>query len=354
MSKNLIFNTAKQAIIDLANKLEYHNLDVFSNQTAVYLDMMRLSGYLDVAASAPTSEIEIAKDQPAKPESIQELIDEDNHIYIGSVHLLLLGGEIGSRKIFLSEKAQRDFDCQEGDWIKATLVNCWKFPNGLEKRFYDYEIVQRSPEILPTKRRLIKYAIVNFEPTIHALYIDAPSINGLNHRVILNNYNMGSLKVRQGDVIDYAYWENDLTGGKVIWNHQTEAEITRQVKPMVKRNPVAETKETKSREFAGFKIIAFGYESKKSQFNKVVENYEGTFTYLTGEERDSLIRKEILSADLVVVFQNFVSHSCMWQVKNICKSGNINLVFLDKRGMASFFTTVRNNLRPVNSELIIE
>jgi antitoxin component of MazEF toxin-antitoxin module len=360
MSRNLIFNTAKQGIIALAENLTYDNADQFESQVKIYFDMIRLAHNL--TETAPTIESEPI------PEPIEELLiqtpstgpvesrDPTGRMFVGQLHRVLIGGEVGSFKIYIPEAQIRGLNLEEGDWVRATVTETKLNQNNVERRMHRFELAGRSDEPVESNRRCLQFAVVKSEPTLHSLYIDGNYQGSLNVKIILDERNVNQFKIQEGDLVDYAYWADDLMSGKVSWLYPTElteSEIAKAVKAPVKKKArktdedKVEDKSEPTNEFEGVKVVAFAYENMKAQYRTAVEPLGGEFVFLTGDEPDSQIKREVQSANMVIVFNNFVSHKCMWYVKSLCKKEDIPVIYQKKTGMKSFIGLVRDNIHPV-------
>ncbi len=354
MNREDILIDVRKEIVNLASELDYENFNDSSNKIKKYLDLLRLVQDLPFNVSLRESNENIVEIQSSK---MREIYDIKNNIYVGQVELKLQGGELGSFKIFIPERAVRELDCSNGDWVRASVIHSKRLPNGVVRNRYQFTLVQKADIQIESKRREIKYAYVEYDDTLHSFYIQNSYQDLLPLRIMIPSKDAEIFDLKSGDLVDYAYWEGDILGGKVIWKHEVDFYITPPPKIRSKNSNMRVDREEKIGPiFKDKQIIVVGFDTMKNIYKDEIEKRGGIFKFLTGDEKVNSIESIIRESDIVIMFIDFVGHGGMNKVRNISKQYNIPITYTKKMGKEAFVELVKEILKEdlINEQIVFD
>lgn len=165
--------------------------------------------------------------QSINPKSIiQEknpLRKKQGRTYIGKLNRQLKGGFLTPHNnVYVPESVIRSQGLNHNDSIEATLL--FKTPE-TKRNKYDYRVLEHALGNEGEKRLQLNQCIVKFDPTIHRFYFDStmdfPTITHQNQtmKFLLNDWDTEPFFIKKGDIIDYAFFENDCQKGRICWKH---------------------------------------------------------------------------------------------------------------------------------------
>lgn len=349
MNKGNMLLDIKKEIAKLALDMDYENFNDSSNKIKKYLDLLRLVQELPFAASLTEGNENIIE---IKSKRMKEIYDIKNNIYVGQIELKLQGGEIGSFKIYVPERTVRELDCSNGDWIKASVINSKRLPNGVVRSKYQFDLVQKESIKLESERQEIKFAFVEYDEILNSFYIKDNYQDSLPLRIMISKRDSEIFSLEKDDLIDYAYWEGDILNGKVIWKHQVDFCITTPPKVKYKSSNIKENpnNEIEKEEnilpiFEDNQITVVGFDTMKNNYKDEVEKRGGIFEFLTGDEKLNTIESVVKESNMLIMFVDFVGHGGMSKVRSICKQYDIPITYTKKMGKESFIELVREILK---------
>lgn len=359
MIKEHILKVVRLEIQEIAEELTYENLSQSRELINRYIQLMENVKDIPFARDAKEAiqpelqyeeECEELKEDEKREEEycdytplqIKEVFDTKNNIYLGQLELKLQGGEIGSFKLYIPEKTIRELGCQNGDWIQASSISNKKMPDGSVKVYYDYKLVQKAEEPAETKRCDLKCVIVKYENVLRKYYVEA-EYNGVIQKILLPERDVADLQIQEGDVVDYAYWKENILGGRIVWKHKCEAE--EKAIPKINQKCTFEEKEDEEENispiFKNKHIVVVGFESMKNIYREIIEKRGGKFSFFTGSEKSFNTEVALRYADAIIVFVEYVGHSGMFRVKSVSKTYDIPVSYTKKLGQESFIRLVK-------------
>ena len=298
-----------------------------------------------------TADVEIKASDEPQTDAPQET-EPEHKPELQRLNRRLRNGYLEPSKIFVPEKIIRENDWENGDYIEAS-----RHQNDTAG-FYDYKLIRKCPEknnrIEANMLVVYKSNLTESPLEIHIrdehLEIDLP--------VPLSKIDIERFDIKEGDIIDYAYWQNHMTKGAVVLRHsipqqslsqmleeKAEKEKVKTVKKTSEENKsVAKTYYKQS--FAGKTIVMVGGRDNVAQINKdAIENRGGTFIHIQGEkENKEKIENTVKKADLIVVYTNFIGHMPMWSTKEAAKLYQKPISFTNANGVNSFLTRCKSEL----------
>lgn len=280
-----------------------------------------------------------------KEEGIKEIYDTINNVYIGKFQRKLLGGNFGTFSIFVPEKTVRDLELQDGDWVRGRLKYSQKTPKGATKNTYDFEVVKRAEEEMPTERCEIKFAVVEWEDDLKDFYITDPKEEGLKTKILVPERNVEYFNLEKGDIVDYAYYENNKLNGRVIWKYPIDdlpKDSPKTSNFYKKQDDDGEEDEEIVPILEGLKIAVVGYESMKNVFEKAVVERGGEFKFFTGDESTLTLQSQIKDASRIILFPDYVAHNGMYEVKEMAKEHDIAISYPKRIGKSGFIRLLEN------------
>lgn len=324
MNKEDILHCIQLEIESLASDLTPDNADTSLAVLQDYAEAYRKIQKLSFACSGPG-----INDTPALEtyDELREVYDEKNNVFIGRARMQLGGAEFGRFGIYIPETIIRRLLVEEGDWVKAKVIST-RLVRGVSKPVYEYEILEKADPPQEPQRKVARYSIVEYDDDLNEIYLNIPQNNSMPAKVLLPPKRCGNLTPDIGDLVDYA-WEGDrILDGRIIWRHTVDFDIESAPKPsgFYKTRESADNG-TPDPVLDGVNVLIAGYESNKNAYREAVESRNGSFCFVTGDEKPETLAAEIATADIVVVFFEYIGHGGMYHIRSTAKEQNIPILF---------------------------
>jgi preprotein translocase subunit SecA len=91
--------------------------------------------------------------------------------------------------------------------------------NGNLRTMYDYSLAQKAEEKQECRRRMFAFAETRYDPYEDLLYIEEKADED-TRRIPLADNDIRNLDIGEGDLIDYAYYENEPEKGRAVWKYK--------------------------------------------------------------------------------------------------------------------------------------
>lgn len=237
-------------------------------------------------------------------------------------------------KIYVPEYIIRGSGMDHGDWIKATRI-----PSTKHEINFSYQLLKKEtfPSINNNEpvRESADCVIVKKDKILDCFTIRVkPSDSDMNITIRLPAQDVLKLNIQEGDVIDYAFWSDNVQHGRISWKHDTTAiEIKpphhHQIKEEKKVKALDNLKREVSPVFSDVSTVVVGGRNDNHQniLQTEIERRGGSFTYFSGHEKKTAFQNVIRSADAVIVFTENVSHYGMNTAKEFCNKYNVPVSF---------------------------
>lgn len=307
MNKQKILEEIKSDLSSLVSNLTFDNLlesdGYFRNYLCILKSLNDLPNDISTDYNYFEERVEVVDNE------LKEIYDANNNIFLGQAHMNLSGANIGSFKIFIPEKFVRKFDIEEGDWVKASVLRT----GYNQKPVYEYELIEKVNS--PSNKNVIKYATVEFDELLEEYYINTSEDDKLSTKILLDQYKTGNFHLQIGDVVDYAYWNDEILNGKIIWLYPTDA------------NQLHDVTIPKTTALNGLNIGIIGLEADKVDFKNAIEANGGTLCYLSGNESVETLSHEISKTNILIIFIDSVGHDAMFKIRNVSKDFEIPILY---------------------------
>lgn len=144
-------------------------------------------------------------------ESFTPITSQDKRYIRDRFSQKLKGGMLG--EAFVPEKIIRELDLQDGDWVQASAHN-------KHQPFrYKFEILSKKTDPLSVRNVAKKVPVIT-RNDLNYLFISVPDNEyGLKVDVKLSTQDVASFRIKEGDLIDYSYYDKKISDGRVIWKH---------------------------------------------------------------------------------------------------------------------------------------
>ncbi|MDY3118135.1 MAG: hypothetical protein SOW18_01190 [Peptoniphilus sp.] len=262
--------------------------------------------------------------------------DEDEY-YVGRVHLRLGGGTLGDENVFIPEKVLRLQNIGEGDEVRAKVIK-QVYNNNHLKNIYNYELLEKSDEAVESERRVISYARVLYDPTFRGLYIEGEGEDGVM-RVNLEDVSMGNLNVGEGDIVDYAYWQRDPEGGRVIWIHNMDGDNVLTSTYGNDAAPVLDDDDFLEQ----LQLAVFGKGSVVTEHVKALKNGGSDVVHVEEISREN-IESNLNGADLVLVYLNSVRPADVKRIRDGVRKRDLDVLFIQDEDFGNILAAIRDKL----------
>lgn len=127
-----------------------------------------------------------------------------------------LKGGVINNSIPVPESIIRKLDLRDGDWLEVKAIS------DHPPYRYKYEIISKSEEKRKV-RNIARKETVFKDPGLNSLLIVVRDKSfDLPMKIKIKALDISSFDLKEGDLVDYAYFGNDVIDGRIIWKYHTE------------------------------------------------------------------------------------------------------------------------------------
>lgn len=328
MDQKKLLEEVRQGIIRSAGQLRLETLRIETKKLNSYVLILQ-------ALSELIMHTESTEYSDAESEGVTETKDEINHVYTGIFKRELTGGTIGSFKVFVPESVVRNQRLQEGDFVRAKGLKSIVLRNGNIRTLYDYSAIKRVSEPLPTSRRELNFICVQFDEQLGLFYIDVQDEVENYDRLVLAERDVKQLEISQGDWIDYAYFENEPSAGRVIWKHKLGYQLQDAVNSVEAPSLVEGTSFFRDRT-----LIVVGTMQDALPVQEAIEEYGGEIGFLSGDERFDTMERVAQTGDELIVIVDSIAPYGMKKIRDIGEKLELPMLFIRDMEVNCFLATV--------------
>lgn len=304
-------------------------------------EVRKLSSYISILqAINDLPEESNSKDESASLDTsgTEEVKDDINHLYTGRFHRELTGGSVGSFRVFVPESVVRNLRLQDGDWVRAKGLKSIVLRNGNIRTLYDYTLLRRTTEILPSERKELNLIRVHYDDELSHHYIDVQDEIENYDRLVLNERDIKQLEIGQGDWVDYAYYESEPSAGRVIWKHKLPYQLLEMTEPQEPPS-LAEG----AAFFRDKGIVVIGTLNDALPIQEAIEEYGGQLSFLGGDERFDTMERVAQAGDELVVVVDSIAPSGMKKVQDIAERLRLPILYVRDMDKNRFLVTLMHN-----------
>lgn len=321
MDNKSIFNELKE---DFIQQLENTTIENYQQKKKILENLIK---GLEVHAYY-VSVFKENKNTEKKPNYVEE---HGDNWWRGRLNRKLRGGTIGFFSVHIPEREIRNKQLNNGDWVQA---------NKVESNRYSYTLLEKDPK---ENERKEAFFITVENQGEDFLYITLKDERlEVPMKIQLKESDVRRFSIKEGDIIDYAYFRRDLLDGLVVWKYDYGEKNQDKI---IKKNPlptVTEKKKSRGRKIQKslerITVLMVGGDHKKLQKNnkEAVEFRGGNFLFLTGDETSTKINATVKKSDVVIVYTQSISHRGMYEVKQSCKEQDKKVSYTKNIGTTGF------------------
>ncbi|MDO5302020.1 MAG: hypothetical protein Q4E76_05940 [Tissierellia bacterium] len=306
MDRNEILEGLRNEMVVLIEAMDFDNLYDTQNHLEKYFSLLEQLGDLPVPSSAPRHR---RVDSEKKGEEG----------VFGEAHLKLGGAEIQDHHIFIPENLVRKLDIHEGDVVRASAVEN-RYVNGHTKTIYEYEVLDRSKRRNDSNRELVSFAQVDFDDTLKEYFIFSSEDLQDQVKIILSDHKMGNLTLHVGDIVDYAYWNDDILNGRVIWKHNFENGL---FEPLPRGSLTEEI-------FIGSRVGIMGEGPRRDEFVSRIRQTHSELEFIREGNNYYQLEEIINGLDVVVVFIEEISQGDLKRIQDVARDIATEILYVKK------------------------
>lgn len=337
--KDIVINLMKKQIHAAADELTYENHRDIQDRINTAINILHHASSLP-SIDSPSSVQQIQKSTNNESPEIEVLKEDPSrtpHVFERKIK----GGFIQELGAFVPETTVRDLDLKHGDMVYAKYIG--EQEHGPPK--YDIELAEHKSEGRNTNRIQVNYCIVEFDPTINR-YVVNKTVHGdkiflpgeeLSQTILLPEDDTQQLHIKEGDIVDIAFYSNNTNYVRIIWKYPTEDDNVHSTpKPSSYYKESSASSNNIEQIFTGKTICMMGYEPGKSDMREEVEKRGGEFIWVSGREADTKLEASLDKADAVILMINHVGHRGTIHAVDYCKRNNIPVSTNKTFGRSSF------------------
>lgn len=255
--------------------------------------------------------------------------EEEKPYGIYQFHRNLRGGHLPELNGYLPERVVRTLGLTHGDMVKATVAS-YQPPSTINTH-YDYEFVEKGD--LPEIRVRRQVNLCEVEEAGGHLIVRRSNENGLIKlnddivQLMINETDRTTFQIVPGDLVDMAFYEDEVTHAKVIWKHRLEDvpeenDKPAKIKSKQKSKQEPANNENKTDLLQGKTILVIGESHRSNYYEFEVHKQGGKLLMADGKQKDLTIRQKVSQADIVVCVTTMCSHKGMESSRDEAKKQN--------------------------------
>ncbi|WP_121616743.1 DUF2325 domain-containing protein [Virgibacillus halodenitrificans] len=368
--KEKILIELKNELIEKIDGLTYENAEETSKEVQAFFDVVQGIRKLSFEAKNVINEkIKETEDEP-KIETKEIITEEPTPDNVGNIgksftfHRKLCGGIIPNLDggYFIPEKMTRDMNLEDGDSLK--IIDEKIIHNNETK--YSFEILEKSKTV-NNKRIEIPFCKVDIEA---GEYVVNESLSGfikldeVPYTLILQERDKHRLRLKKGDIVDVAFYENNPSKVRVIWKHDikdhptiTEEEKKLQYKHQYDKNSAekAEKNYPVSLElFHNKKILIIGGENRHADYRNAFDELPIELEMIKGTEETKRLQSAIKRADIVTIVIGEARHRASVAAVQFCKDTQKPFDTTHENGIQSVLLCTEKAIRKGIKQRLIE
>lgn len=342
--KEEILAKVKQEMLIIIEKTTLHNIKSHRSMLIDYFDFLetlyRLPTFhttqLDGSAEMDLKEIQQKQDQ-----IIENQLDSPVYTF----ERKLRGGLFPALNYPIPEKMVRELGLEHNDIVKIIKSEVIK---GAGIRYW-FELVEKGNKGNDNQRVQFNYCIVERDPQLGSFMVrktatDDIKVNGIPFTFLLSQKDATDFNIEVGDIVDIAYYENNIESQKVIWKHNTHL-LSPKISATIeekKLNRKSSSDHEENKEisypiditlFQNKTVAIVGSEyNMKLRYQQVFEQINCNLIHASGDEPSIRMESMLRKADIVVITIDGTGHHGAKTATEICKEHGIPFVCVDRNG----------------------
>lgn len=238
---------------------------------------------------------------------------------------------------FIPERFVRELHINDGD--KLSVID--SFIIGEQKR-YKFEIIERNKNCNLQHRIQIDMCILEHDSIIgfyvsRSINIGDIMIHGHHATILIDAEDVRKMGLEKDDVIDIAFYENNIKTAKVIWRHETEESKTAVTAPISKKKSskpkIKQEQSIQECELLKDKTLTIiGADWLRLNYQRSFSKIGIKINHITGEESKKRLETFVKKSDAVVVVREQLAHSASIAANELCKHYGVLFVCAEKEG----------------------
>lgn len=321
----------------LLKSIDLKNIDTIKEKIINYFSFLeKMVGLEDLVINetdTPITEEQTTaiKRNLNKEEKLQ--IDKNNIETISEQKMYLVERKIRGAFVpeiegFIPEGIVRRLDIEHHDYVYAEKI---------DENKYIYTLAAKGEGKEPENRVQINYCIVENEA---GMLVTKRTVEDIDIRydecpytIILNPKDVRDMDIKEGDIIDIAFYSNSPETHKIIWKHEINPNIddnqentnitskdNKKDKQSIEEAINESDFDTSSLE--GINVLVIGNEPKKTLYKLSIEQRGGTFLWADAKDDLIFLESQVKKADKVIFLLKVSGHVGMKQIKTLCKKYN--------------------------------
>lgn len=284
---------------------------------------------------------------PETPVEASQEVSESRPMY--RVERKLRGAYVADINGFIPESVVRSEGIEHGDYVYAEPIGtnssgCNYFSYVLAKKS-DTEIADDRVEYLycPVEKDAYMYVVTKSSATGEKIRVDE-----MPFTVKIDDADLERFDIKEGDVIDIAFYKDNPMGAKVIWKHDVQDLHPEYLdKPEHRKKPKSSTQKPQEKVeqvFEGKTICIVGDKPNEASYRTLIEERGGELLHVEPKWNPSRIETFIKKADVVIGLYDVSSHIGLEKAKEFCKLYNVPFDMISGRGKSKVIQTAMDLL----------
>lgn len=254
----------------------------------------------------------------------------------------LRGGILPDIEAFVPEGIIRRLGIHHGDLVQAV-----KQSEVGSRTKYHYTLVESRNEGEAPGRIQVDYCLVEKEAghlVVKGDYLKNQFIrfDGVRYSLVLNEQDIRTFEIKEGDIVDVAYKADNPLENKVLWMHETKIPASTEEKTEGKRKEVDAKKEISAeveQTLKGMSVLIIGNESSKATYQAEIEKRGGSFLWADSNKRMESYPSMVRKCSFAIFLLGLSGHTCMKQFKQLCKDQDKPFEATFDQGITSIIRT---------------
>lgn len=339
-----VLENAKKDMIEILDEVNLNNIEKSEEELSHYFSFLKnLTKLRHTTVASDKEEDENIDTNDIKQEiEMNDVVGEkdidDSASQMYKFERKPRGGFVPEIEGYVPEGIVRSLGLEDGDYIYAKKIESG-YSEG--KRFiYSFaEMGDRKPQ---EERMQISFGIVT--KVAGGLAVESywqggekkdVRIDGVPFTIMLNEHEIQninnnvkdpSLNVKEGALIDVAFYRGSVEKHKIIWVHSVDSDEVPTIEKRALMHKLFAADDVTDKEdklieqtLEGRKILIVGDEPNKRYYKSAIEGKGGVFLWCSGNENVTRLESKVRKSDQVIFLLKVTSHYGMDEIKELCK-----------------------------------
>ncbi|MGP4074155.1 DUF2325 domain-containing protein, partial [Piscibacillus sp. B03] len=159
-------------------------------------------------------------------------------------------------------------------------------------------------------------------------------LNDAPYTFLLSREDVIEHQLKEGDIVDLAYYQSQPSTVRVIWKHDTKREAYQPpMKSGYYKQDTKKKEDTTQHNLEDKRVLVLGSQPRKAEFKEAIESAGGQFDWIEGTEGEERIERKVVNSDVVIILIKYIRHHASQFTVKMCKEHGVDYSIVDTFGI---------------------